>query len=180
MLITIKVVSSNPVHGEVYSIQHYVINSSVRFILWQLGGFLRVLWFPPPIKLTQRYSWNGVESVFKQYKPTILQMVSYLIYLEQFTSELIVRYIVLHFHQTILTMNTELEIYDNYNNNSSNNLFHLSLYFCIFKPSCNNVVPVTNLCLGRATKGSHSSQWSKQIYCSWTYKFNIYASNISL
>jgi len=45
--ITIKAVSLNPVHGEVYSIQHYVI----KFVsdLRQVGGFLRVL---PPIKLT--------------------------------------------------------------------------------------------------------------------------------
>ena len=45
-----KDVSSNPVHGEVYSIQHYVI----KFVsdLRQVGGFLRVLRFPPPIKLT--------------------------------------------------------------------------------------------------------------------------------
>jgi hypothetical protein len=43
-----KVASSNPVHGEVYSIQHYVI----KFIsdLWKVGAFLRVLWFPPPKK----------------------------------------------------------------------------------------------------------------------------------
>jgi len=36
--------------GEVYSMQHYVI----KFVsdLQQVGGFLRVLWFPPPIKLT--------------------------------------------------------------------------------------------------------------------------------
>jgi hypothetical protein len=48
--ITPTVVSSNPVHGEVYSIQHYVI----KFVsdLRQVGGFLRVLLFPPPIKLT--------------------------------------------------------------------------------------------------------------------------------
>jgi hypothetical protein len=48
--ITTKVVSLNPVHGEVYLIQHYVIKyvSDLR----QVGGFLRVLWFPPPIKLT--------------------------------------------------------------------------------------------------------------------------------
>ena len=47
---TTKVVSSNPVHGEVYSIQHYVI----KFVsgLRQVGGFLRVLRFHPPIKLT--------------------------------------------------------------------------------------------------------------------------------
>jgi len=45
-----NVVSSNPTHGEMYSIQHYVI----KFVsdLHQVGGFLRVLWFPPPIKLT--------------------------------------------------------------------------------------------------------------------------------
>jgi hypothetical protein len=32
------------------SVQHYVI----KFVrdLWQVSGFLRVLWFPPPIKLT--------------------------------------------------------------------------------------------------------------------------------
>ena len=48
--ITTKVVSSNPVNGEVYSIQHYVI----KFVsdLRQVGGFLRLLRFPPPIKLT--------------------------------------------------------------------------------------------------------------------------------
>jgi hypothetical protein len=44
--ITTKVVSSNPVHGEVYSVQHYVI----KFVseLRQLGGFLQVLRFPRP------------------------------------------------------------------------------------------------------------------------------------
>jgi hypothetical protein len=48
--ITTKVMSSNPAHGEVYSIQHYVIN----FVndLQQVSGFLWVLQFPPPIKLT--------------------------------------------------------------------------------------------------------------------------------
>jgi hypothetical protein len=42
-----QVVSSNPIHGEVYQIQHYGIKfiSDVRLV----GGFL---WFPPPIKLT--------------------------------------------------------------------------------------------------------------------------------
>ena len=36
--------------GEVYLIQHYVI----KFVsdLWQIGGFLRALWLPQPIKLT--------------------------------------------------------------------------------------------------------------------------------
>jgi hypothetical protein len=48
--ITTSVVSSNPVHGEVYSIQHYVI----KFVsnLPQVGDSLRVLRFPPPMKLT--------------------------------------------------------------------------------------------------------------------------------
>ena len=48
--ITSKVVRSDPVHGEVYSIQHYVI----KFVsdLRQVSGFLLVLQFPPPIKLT--------------------------------------------------------------------------------------------------------------------------------
>ena len=40
-------VSSNPVHGEVYSIQHYVIKSVSD--LRQAGGFLRIL---PPMKLS--------------------------------------------------------------------------------------------------------------------------------
>ena len=47
---TTNVVSLNPVHGEVYSIQHYVI----KFFndLRQVCGFHQVLRFPPPIKLT--------------------------------------------------------------------------------------------------------------------------------
>jgi hypothetical protein len=50
MHITTNVVSSNPALGEVHSIQHYVI----KFVsdLRQIGGFLRVFQFPPPIKLT--------------------------------------------------------------------------------------------------------------------------------
>ena len=60
MPITTKVVSLNPVHGEVYSIQHYVI----KFVrdLRQDGGFLWVLRFPSPIKLTAtillNYCWK--------------------------------------------------------------------------------------------------------------------------
>ena len=48
--ITTNVVSSNPAHGEVDSLHHYVI----RFVsdLWQVGGFPRVFRFPPPIKST--------------------------------------------------------------------------------------------------------------------------------
>ena len=50
MLTTTKVVSTNPAHVEVYSIQHYLI----KFVsdLQQVGGFLRVLQFPSSIKLT--------------------------------------------------------------------------------------------------------------------------------
>jgi hypothetical protein len=49
---TTKVVSSNPVHGEVYLIQHYVI----KFVsdLQQVGGFLNC---------------NIVESGVKHHKP---------------------------------------------------------------------------------------------------------------
>jgi hypothetical protein len=45
MPITTKVVSLNPTHGKVYSMQHYVI----KFVsdLWQVSGFLWVLRFPP-------------------------------------------------------------------------------------------------------------------------------------
>jgi hypothetical protein len=44
-----EVVSSNPAHGEMYLIQHY----EIKFIsdLQQIGGFLQVLRFPPPLKL---------------------------------------------------------------------------------------------------------------------------------
>ena len=45
-----KVVTLNPARNEVYSTQNYVI----KFVsdLRQVGCFLRVLRFPPPIKLT--------------------------------------------------------------------------------------------------------------------------------
>ena len=48
--ITTKVVCSNPAHGEVYSIQHYVI----KFVsdLCHAAGFLQLPRFPPPVKLT--------------------------------------------------------------------------------------------------------------------------------
>jgi hypothetical protein len=36
---------------------------------WLVAGrcFFRVLWFPPPIKLTPRYNWNIVESCVKHH-----------------------------------------------------------------------------------------------------------------
>ena len=52
---TTKVVSSN-------AIQHYVIKFVNDF--GQVGGFLRILWFPPP-----RYNWNIVENGVNHNKP---------------------------------------------------------------------------------------------------------------
>jgi hypothetical protein len=71
MHITTNVVSSNPAQGDVYSIQHYVI----KFVsdLRQVGGYLRLLRFPPPIKLTPQYNWNIVESDIKHHKPNPLK-----------------------------------------------------------------------------------------------------------
>ena len=56
--------SLNSTHGEVYSIQQYVI----KFVsdLQQVGGFLWVHLFPPP-----RYNWNIVESGLKHHKPNL-------------------------------------------------------------------------------------------------------------
>jgi hypothetical protein len=48
--ITTNVVSSNIAHGEVHSMQHYLIKFVID--LQQVGGFLWVPWFPLPIKLT--------------------------------------------------------------------------------------------------------------------------------
>ena len=62
-----EVICSNPVHGEVYSIQHYVI----KFVsdLWQDGGFLQgTRWFSTN-KTLPRYNWNIVESGLKHHKP---------------------------------------------------------------------------------------------------------------
>ena len=58
--ITTEAVSSNLIHVEVYSIQHYVI----KFVsdLRQVDGFLRLLRFPPPKTLTVtielKYCWK--------------------------------------------------------------------------------------------------------------------------
>jgi hypothetical protein len=48
-------------------VQHYVM----KFVsdLRQVGGFLRVLRFPPPIKLTATiYNWNIIENGAKHHK----------------------------------------------------------------------------------------------------------------
>ena len=82
----------HPVHGELYSIQHYVI----KFVsdLRQIGGFLRVLRFPPPIKLTAtiyRGNWNIVESGVKYHnpKPSDILHVSPVIYYSRHVSLLL-------------------------------------------------------------------------------------------
>ena len=68
--ISTKVVSSNPVHGKVSSIHNYV----VKFVsvLWQVSGFLRVLWYPPSIKLTPMI-YNVTEVLLKVTLYTINQ-----------------------------------------------------------------------------------------------------------
>ena len=74
--ITTKVVSLNPSHGEVYSIQHYVITfhlsvtcgRSVVFS-WYSGFHYQYNWQP-------QYSWNIIESGVKHHNPNPLY-VSY-------------------------------------------------------------------------------------------------------
>ena len=61
------IIGSYPVHGEVYLIQHYMINfvSDRR----QVGGFLWVLWFHSTNKKwLPWYNWNIVESGVKHHK----------------------------------------------------------------------------------------------------------------
>ena len=55
--ITTKLVSSNPTHGEVCSIQLYVIK--IVSDLRQVGSFPRIIRFHPPIKLEFRVSFIG-------------------------------------------------------------------------------------------------------------------------
>jgi len=56
--IFIEVVSSNPVHGEVYSIQHYVIK--FVSVLRQVGGILQVL----PISSTNKTDRHDIAEIF--------------------------------------------------------------------------------------------------------------------
>ena len=49
-------------------ITYYVIKF-VSDLLWQVGGFLLVLRFPPSIKLTAINNWNAVESGVKHLNP---------------------------------------------------------------------------------------------------------------
>ena len=45
---------------------------------------------------------------------------------------------------------------------NSRHLENLKTQNCSSNGSCNKLAPVTNLCLGRATMRSHSSQWNKK------------------
>ena len=68
--ITADVASSNLDQNEVYNIMLKFVSD-----LRQVGGFLRVIRFPPPIKLTAAihfvYKWNIVESGVKHHKKNI-------------------------------------------------------------------------------------------------------------
>ena len=77
MSITTNVVSSNPTHGKVYLIQHYVI----KFFsdLWQFSGFLHQLNWPP------WYNWNIAESGIKHHNHN--PYMTYLIYLSHIIRE---------------------------------------------------------------------------------------------
>ena len=59
------VVGLTTTSGELYLIQHYVI----KFVsdLRQVSGFVHVLRFPPPIKLTAMQNWNIVENDIKHH-----------------------------------------------------------------------------------------------------------------
>ena len=77
MPITYKVVSLNSIHGEVYSIQHYVIKlvSDLRHV----SGFLQVLWFPAPKKtdyheLTAILLKVALNTLSQPYQPTNYSM----------------------------------------------------------------------------------------------------------
>ena len=131
--------NSNPTRGLVYSIQHYVI----KFvnILRQFGGFHRILRCPPPIKLTAILLRVALST-------TTLTLIH--------SQDMIIYFIVSRIH--FVSKLRWIWWIDN-------NIRHHRL-FCFHEIesrliSCNNVAPVTNLCLGRATTRSHSSQWSK-------------------
>ena len=69
--ITTTIAISNHAHGEVYSIQHYVM----KFVsdLRQVGDFLRVLRFYSTNKnLPLRYNWTIVESGVKNYNYNLI------------------------------------------------------------------------------------------------------------
>jgi hypothetical protein len=97
--ITTKVVSSNPVHSEMYLIQHYVI----KFVshLRQVGGFLR---FPLP-----RYNWNIVESGVKHHEP---QSVSIMVC--KWLRRILVLFEIQDDHHHIRTKLTDIILWEKY------------------------------------------------------------------
>ena len=87
MPITTKVVSSNPVHSEVYSIQHYVIKfiSDLRLVS-SMNKTDRHAW----------YNWNSVESDLKQHKPNhkpLCYSIEFLVYDLVFMISIIIWYL---------------------------------------------------------------------------------------
>ena len=65
MPITTKVLNSNPVHGEVYSIQHYVI----KFVS---AWFATSRWFSPVSSTNKTYRHEITEILFKMALSTII------------------------------------------------------------------------------------------------------------
>ena len=67
MFSIVKIVSSNPTDGEVYSIQHYAIK--VVSDLQEVGSFLRYSGFLNQYNWPPWYTWNIVESGIKHHNP---------------------------------------------------------------------------------------------------------------
>jgi hypothetical protein len=73
--ITTKVMSSNPIHGKVYSIQHYV----TKFVsdLRQVGGFLQVLWFSS----TNKTDCQDITEILLKVALSIIHQPNLIVYL---------------------------------------------------------------------------------------------------
>jgi len=71
--ITTNVVSSNPSHGKVYSIQHYLI----KFVshLRQAGGFLRVL----PVSSTNKTDRHDITEILLKVALNTITLISSII-----------------------------------------------------------------------------------------------------
>jgi len=73
--ITTKVVNSNLLMARCTQLIQLDV---IKFVsdLQQVGGFLRVLQFPPPIKLTAIYNWSIDEGGVKHHNPNNIQSVA--------------------------------------------------------------------------------------------------------